>query len=183
MFEMWWLGGMMKMLTQEINECKLPTYMEDILTNNYCPSFLDMTMVRENENYVFNYRTGRYSRLDINKLNTYLKLVLLKSIIQVKEKNDNWLIKAENYLIEPELIYSINNNVEEGNIRILFYPDFRKLPFNQKIMLFADKIKNKKDRNEIDLIEKFKEFAKTNDWNRTKIFLDKNILRIETGWH
>lgn len=173
----------MKMVHEEVDKCRLPLYIEDILSNNYCPSFLNMSMVRENENYIFNYRTGRYKRIDMSKLNTYFKLVLLRSIILLKERNENWLIRSENYLIEPELIYSLNNNVDDGNVRILFYPDYKKQPFDEKISMFADKIKNKKDRNEIELIDKFKSLAMLNDWNKMKIFLDKNILRIETGWN
>lgn len=178
-----WLGETMNTYKQEINDYKLPDYMLEILSNNYCPNFLNMNMVKENNDYVFNYRTGRYKQLEINRLNTYFKLVLLKSIILLNERNESWLIRAENYLIEPELIYSINNNVDDGNVRILFYPDNNKLEFGEKISLFADKIKNRKDKNEIELLDRFKKIASVGDCNKTKIFLDKNILRLETAWN
>lgn len=170
----------MKDVRQEISEYKIPTYIEDILTHNYCPNFLRMSMVRENDDYVFNYQTERYTRLDANALNTLDKLVLIRSVISLNENNEDWLIKAENYLLEPELVYCVNNNVREGCIRLLFYPDFNRMSFKKKIILFADKLKDRKNRIESELIESFIEIAETCDWNRTRLFLDKNILRIQT---
>lgn len=170
----------MKEVRQEISECKLPTYIEDILTHNYCPNFLRMSMVREDNDYIFNYQTERYSRINIDKLNTVDKLVLLKSVIAINDGNEDWLIQAENYLLEPELLYSTNNNVSEGAIRLLFYPDFKRMTFRKKIILFAEKIKNKKNRMEVELIDNFKIICERSDWNRTRLYLDKNILRMQS---
>ena len=168
----------MKELVSKVNECKLPMYMEDILTNNYCPNFLRMSMVREDHDYRFSYKTERYTRLDINRLNTYDKLILLRSIISLNERNEDWLIKAENYKLDPSLIYSLNNNVEEGCIRLLFYPDDTRTSFRKKIVSFAEAIKNKRNRSETELLDDFKSVCTNSDWNRTRLFLDKNILRM-----
>lgn len=169
----------MKEVRQEISECKIPTYIEDILTHNYCPNFLRMSMVREDNDYIFNYLTGKYHRIDINKLDTFDKLRLLRSIISINDCNEDWMILAENYMLEPELIYSMNNNVAEGAIRLLFYPDHKRMTFQKKLLLFADKIKNKKNKSEVDIIDNFKSVCELNDWNRTRMFLDKNILRMQ----
>ena len=168
----------MKEVRQEISEYRLPTYIEDILTHNYCPNFLRMSMVRENNDYIFSYQTERYQKIDIGKLDTYEKLVLLRTIISLNDGNEDWLIKAENYLLEPELIYTLNNNVNEGCVRLLFYPDYKRMTFQKKIILLADKIKNRRNKFESDLIEQFKDTCEFSDWNRTRLFLDKNIMRI-----
>lgn len=168
----------MKEVRSTINEYKLPTYIEDILTHNYCPNFLRMSMVREDNDYVFSYQTERFEKIDIDKLNTYDKMVLLRTIISLNDENEDWLVKAENYLLEPELVYSLNNNVEEGCIRLLFYPDFKRMTFQKKIMLFAEKIKNKRNKMESDMIENFKSICEMSDWNRTRLYLDKNIMRM-----
>lgn len=170
----------MKEIRHEINDCNLPTYIEDILTNNYCPGFLRMSMVRENNDYVFNYQTDRFNRLDISKLTTYDKMVLLRTIISLNDRNEDWLIAGDNYLIEPELIYSLNNSVEDGCVRLLFYPDFKRMTFQKKIIIFAERIKNKRNKPEVDLIDSFKNICESSDWNRTRQYLDKNILRMRS---
>ncbi|HHW95591.1 MAG TPA: hypothetical protein GX736_06685 [Mogibacterium sp.] len=169
----------MNRIKQEMSGYRLPMYIEEILTNNYCPHFLKMSMIREDERYVFNYTTERYKKINIDALDTYMKMLLLRSIIVLNERNKEWLIKAENYLIEPELIYSVNNIVDEKFIKILFYPDFKKMKFEHKIIIFAEKIKDKNDKEESNLINTFKTIAEKGDMNRVKIFLDKNISRIE----
>lgn len=168
----------MKEVRQTINEYKLPTYIEDILTHNYCPNFLRMSMVREDNDYIFSYQTERFEKIDISRLNTYDKMVLLRTIIALNDENEDWLVKAENYMLEPELVYSLNNNVEEGCIRLLFYPDFKRTTFQKKIMQFAEKIKNKRNKMEVDMIENFKSICEMSDWNRTRLYLDKNIMRM-----
>lgn len=169
----------MNNVKQEMSGYRLPMYIEEILINNYCPNFLRMSMCREDDRYVFNYRTERYRKINIETLDTYMKLLLLKSIISINERNNDWLIKAENYLIEPELMYTVENMVDEKFIKMLFYPDFKKMKFEYKIILFAEKIKNNKDKREVELIDAFKHVAEKGDINRLKIFLDKNIGRIE----
>lgn len=169
----------MNRIKQEMSGYRLPMYIEEILTNNYCPHFLKMSMIREDDRYVFNYTTERYKRINIDALDTYMKMLLLRSMIVLNERNKEWFIKAENYLIEPELIYSVNNIVDEKFIKILFYPDFKKMKFEHKIIIFAEKIKEKNDKEESNLINTFKNIAEKGDMNRVKIFLDKNIARIE----
>lgn len=170
----------MKYIRQEVNECSIPRYMQDILTNNYCPNFLRMSMVREKSDYLFKYQTDRYKKIDLGKLNTYQKMTLLKSIISLNERNEDWLIQSEEYCIEPDLVYSIDNQVGENQIRLLFYPDYKHKSFANKIIGFAEKLINLHDENELHLITQFKNYVTTGDWNRTRMFLDKNILRMET---
>ncbi len=169
----------MKELKEEVSECKIPTYIEDILIHNYCPNFLRMSMVREGSDYTFSYQTERYRKLDIGSLDTYDKLVLLRTIISMRDGNEDWLIQDENYLLDPELIYTVNNNVQEGSVRLLFYPDYNRKTFQKKLIEFAEKLRNAKNKIETDLFEKFTSVCELSDWNRTRLFLDKNILRMQ----
>ena len=169
----------MKELREDASECKIPTYIEDILIHNYCPNFLRMTMVREGSDYTFNYQTERYKKIDIGSLDTYDKLVLLRTVIAMRDGNEDWLIQDENYVLDPELIYTINNSVQEGSIRMLYYPDYKRMSFKKKMLEFVEKIRNSRNKIENDLLDKFKSVCELNDWNRTRLFLDKNILRMQ----
>ena len=143
----------MNTIKQGMTGYHIPAYMEEILTQNYCPYFVRMTIVRDGESYRFSYRPGHLTRLDTSALDTYNKTVLLQSVISVNEAAMGYLIGAENYLLEPELIYSTQNSTLSQDIRILFYPDIKRTQFT-------------------DTLE-------AGDINRAKMFLDKHILRIE----
>lgn len=170
----------MKNIKQEVNDFYLPGYMQEILTNNYCPNFLRMSMVRESNDYTFRYQSDRYKKIQIDKLNTYSKMVLIKSVLEIVEKNEEWLIRAESYLIEPDLIYSINNSVDVSSIKLLFYPDYAMRDMSEKLSSFGKKLVNLHNDEEVDLICQFSEIIKNKDYNKARIFLDKNILRMET---
>lgn len=170
----------MKGIRQEASNCRIPGYLQDILTNNYCPNFLRMSMVKESNDYTFRYQQERYKKLQIEKLNTYMKVVLLKSLLQIIDNNEEWLICSESYMIEPELVYSINNSVDSTSIKLLFYPDYAMNNLPDKISSFAKKITDYQNREENDLMRQFREIVATNNMNRARIFLDKNILRMET---
>lgn len=169
----------MKEIQQAVRGYRIPLYMEEILTHNYCPHFLRMSMVREKDQYKFCYSADRYNRLNTEILNTYQKLVLLRTIMNLNERNMDWLIGPENYLIEPELIYSLNNCVDDGCVRLLFYPDLNRISFDNKLVHLSERIRNNKDSMESDIFDRFRAIAETGDRNRTRLFLDKHILRME----
>lgn len=170
----------MKNIRQEISDCNIPGYLQDILTNNYCPNFLRMSMVRESNDYIFRYQEGRYRKLQIEKLNTYRKVILLKSLLELVDKNEEWLIGPESYLIDPELVYSINNSVETSSIKLLFYPDYSMNPLACKVANFSKKITDARKDEEVDLMNQFRDIVANNSMNKARIFLDKNIMRMET---
>ncbi|MBR4092014.1 MAG: hypothetical protein IKK28_14370 [Mogibacterium sp.] len=68
-----------------------------------------------------------------------------------------------------------------NSIRLLYYPDVKKLDFRYKIVLFADRILNKSIREEREMAERIRSAAEPGDMNRLKMFLDKAILRIENS--
>ena len=170
----------MKNIRQEISDCNIPGYLQDILTNNYCPNFLRMSMVRESNDYTFRYNSGRYKKLQVDRLNTYMKIVLIKSILDLIEKNEEWLIKSDTYLIEPELIYSVDNSVDISSLKLLFYPDYAMEDLSTKLRKFCKKITDLNKTDEVELMNQLREIIGRNDFNRARIFIDKNLLRMET---
>ena len=157
----------------------IPAYMEEILTHNYCPYFVRMTIVREGDTYRLSYRPGKYENLDTVSLDTYRRVLLVRSIISIGEATRNYLVDPENYLIEPELVYSADNSTLAGNMRIMFYPDMKKMKFPGKLINFTERIKNNSIRDERELFSQFSEIMETGDINKGKMFLDKHLFRIE----
>ena len=162
-----------------MNGFRIPSYMEEILTNNYCPSFVRMSMVREGDSYRFTYRPGNLIKLNPDNLDTYGILMLLRSVIAANETAAGYLIAAENYLLEPELIYMKERSVAAGSIRIMFYPDVNRLRFSNKLTGFTGRIIQGRSKEERELLRPLIEIAESGDINKAGMFLDKNILRIE----
>ena len=163
-----------------MNGYRIPAYMEEILTHNYCPYFVRMTIVRDGQSYRFSYRPGRLTRLNTEDLDIYGRLMLLRSVIAVCEAAQGYLIGPENYLLEPELIYSEGGILTAGKLRIMFYPDIRKVRLPQKLMQFIERIGNGLGREDRELLSQLRELIEKEDVNRAKMFLDKHIVRIES---
>ncbi|MBR2673899.1 MAG: hypothetical protein IKE52_00350 [Mogibacterium sp.] len=166
-------------IRHELAGYKLPAYIEEILTQNYCPGFMRMSMIRENENYQFSYRPGAYRKLEYMKLSLYEKMILIKTLISLSEISKDHLIKPESYLLEPELIYLKDENVAIADVKIMYYPDVKKLSFRYKLVLFADRILEKGIKEEKDALEQLRQASESGDVNRIKLMLDKQIMRLE----
>ena len=82
----------------------IPSYVEEILTENYCKNFVRMSIVKESGNYSFSYKPAGLVRLDPLNMKLYDKLLLLRNLISMSENTSDHLIGAESYLLEPELI-------------------------------------------------------------------------------
>ena len=169
----------MDTIKHELNGYRIPAYMEEILTQNYCPYFVRMSMIRDGDSYRFSYRPGRMTRLRLDSLDIYDKLVLIRSLITINEAAESYLISAENYLIEPELIYTADGSTVYRKLKILFYPDVKRMRFDRKLMLFCERIRSDGARDERELFDQLRELLGGGSINKTKIFLDKSILRIE----
>lgn len=169
----------MNRIRQDMSGYTMPTYVEEILTQNYCPNFMRMSIVRECDNYVFNYKPESYDRLDVMKLRLYDKLLLLRTLIQMSEDTSNHLINANNYLLEPELIYCKGGNININSIRLMYYPDIKKLEFRYKLVLFASRIMNEQNKEEREMAESIRQAAEAGDINRIRMFIEKNLLRLE----
>ena len=163
-----------------LNGYRIPAYMEEILTRNYCPYFVRMTIVRDGQSYRFSYRPGRLTRLDTDALDIFERLMLLRSLISLCEAAHGYLIGPENYLLEPELIYTEGGTLTAGKLRIMFYPDIRKMRLPQKLMQFTDRINSGLSKDDRQILSQLREIIETEDINRVKLFLDKQIVRIES---
>lgn len=171
---------MKKTLRQSICNYQMPMYMTEILVNNYCPCFLEMSILRENDSYMFSYETGYSKKINYSTLDTLDKLVLIRSLIKINQTTEDWLINAENYLIEPELIYSYENSVYFDEMKILFYPDFKNMSFNMKLNLFMDKIRDSRNQRESEIFEKLKELSNEMELLKMQAFIDKQIKRLRS---
>lgn len=171
----------MERIRQDMTDYEMPSYVEEILTENYCKSFVRMSIVKECGNYSFSYKPAGLTRLDPQAMKIYDKLLLLRNLISMSESTSDHLIGAESYLLEPELIYAKGGKVDTDSLRLLFYPDAKKLEFRYKIVLFADRIFNKEIREEREMAERIRQAAEPGDMNRLKMFLDKAVLRLENS--
>lgn len=170
---------MEKMLRQSITNYKMPRYISEILSNNYDKFFLNMSIICEKQAYIFSYDTKNYKRLVYKSLGDYEKLRLIHSLMLINEKNKEMLIFPERYLLEPELIYSINNKTDIKNLRILFYPDINRTAFNIKLIKFINNTVNKKKIRGVDCFELIKEELGKGDYYRAKSVAEKYIQRFE----
>ena len=171
----------MQRINQNMTGYRMPAYVEEILTENYCKNFVRMSIIKDNGNYSFSYKPAGLSRLDPDAMNLYDKLLLIRNLISMSENTSDHLIGAESYLLEPELIYAKGGNVDINSLRLLYYPDVKKLEFRYKIVLFSDRILNKSIREEREMAERIRSAAEPGDINRLKMFLDKSIIRLENN--
>ena len=169
----------MERIKQDMTGYRMPAYIEEILTQNYCDNFMRMSILRDKGSYSFSYKPGSLSKLDPGCLSLYDKLLLLRNLISMSENTEDHLIGSESYLLEPELVYAKGRNVDIDSIKLMYYPDVKKLDFRYKIVLFADRIMNKAIREEREMAERIREAAAPGDINRIKLFLDKTIMRLE----
>ena len=169
----------MKRIRQDMTDYRMPAYVEEILTENYCSSFVRMSIVRENGNYSFSYKPAGLSKLDPKGMKLYDKLLLIRNLISLSESTSDHLIGAESYLLEPELVYGKGGSIDMDCLKLLYYPDAKKLEFRYKIVLFADRILDKSIREEREMADRIREAAQPGDMNRLKMFLEKSLLRLE----
>ena len=171
--------GMMQRIRQDMTGYRMPGYVEEILTQNYCGMFMNMSIIRDKGTYSFNYKPGCYTRLETKGMRLYDKLLLLRNLISVSENASDHLIRADSYLLEPELVYSKSGRVDIRNLKIMFYPDIKRLDFRYKLVIFANRIFDTSIKEEREMADRFREAAEPGDINRIKLFLDKNIMRLE----
>ncbi len=165
-------------MDQGIAGVRIPSYIEEILTHNYCPFFMRMSMIRENDVYRFIYRPANLRKINFGEMDIYSKLLLLRNLIEICSKTSGYLIRPERYLLEPELIYTAGDGFCPEDLRIMFYPDSKELDEAHKIMLFAERIRGN-SRDEREFFDQFRRVIETGNTNRAGLLLEKNIMRLE----
>ena len=173
--------GYMQRINQNMTGYRMPAYVEEILTENYCKNFVRMSIIRDSGSYSFSYKPAGLTRLDPSAMALYEKLLLIRNLISLSENTSDHLIDGESYLLEPELVYAKGGKVDTDSLKLLYYPDVKKLDFRYKIVLFADRILNKNIREEREMAERIRSAAEPGDMNRLKMFLDKAVLRMENS--
>lgn len=168
-----------KWLKQEITGYHMPMYLNDILTGNYNRNFLRMSIIKDGDAYMFSYDTADLRKIKTGDMTLHEKMQLIRGIIEISEENDNHLVMARKYLLEPELIYSRNNSVTKERLKLLFYPDFNEMEFEDKLILFIDRITNMRKETEVKEMEDLKEMVLKGDRLRLLRYLDKRIVRLD----
>ena len=168
---------MEKDIRQSITDYKMPRYICEILCNHYAKAFLDMTIICENDTYIFSYDKKNKRRLVYRELTEIDKLQLVLTLIMINDNNCQMLIGAERYLIEPELMYSANNRTKYGQVGLLFYPDTTMTPFNVKLIRLIDKIVPQNKKKAVNCFELIKAELSKNDLYRARSICEKYISR------
>lgn len=168
-----------KWLKQEITGYHMPMYLNDILTGNYNRNFLRMSIIKDGDAYMFSYDTADLRKIKTGDMTLHEKMQLIRGIIEISEENDNHLVMARKYLLEPELIYSRNNSVTKERLKLLFYPDFNEMEFEDKLILFIDRITDMRKETEVKEMEDLKEMVLKGDRLRLLRYLDKRIVRLD----
>lgn len=168
-----------KWLKQEITGYHMPMYLNDILTGNYNRNFLRMSIIKDGDAYMFSYDTADLRKIKTGDMTLHEKMQLIRGIIEISEENDNHLVMARKYLLEPELIYSRNNSVTKERLKLLFYPDFNEMEFDDKLILFIDRITDMRKETEVKEMEDLKEMVLKGDRLRLLRYLDKRIVRLD----
>lgn len=166
---------MRKTLRQKITGYEMPMYMVSILSEHYCPYFLQMTIIREGGAYMFNYESDEYRRIELKSLKKWQKLEILKTIIELVENIENHLIPEKAYMIEPELIYAKNNSTASGRIRLLFYPDMCGEDAALKIEKLVVKLFDGETEEDGVMIDRIRGGLSKGDFSETIKLLEKGI--------
>ena len=106
----------MQRINQNMTGYRIPAYVEEILTENYCKNFVRMSIIRDGGSYSFSYKPAGLSRLDPSVMRLYDKLLLIRNLISMSENTSDHLIGAESYLLDPELVYAQGGNVDINSL-------------------------------------------------------------------
>ena len=82
--------GYMQRINQNMTGYRIPAYVEEILTENYCKNFVRMSIIRDSGSYSFSYRPAGLSRLDTSSMGLYEKLLLIRNLISMSCSNPSW---------------------------------------------------------------------------------------------
>ncbi len=140
-------------MNQRIVGYHLPNYMCEILIHDYTGTFLRMVITQKQNRYDFTYELTGFERCVTSRMSTGQKLRLLESLYEINQINEDHLIPAEKYMLEPALIYWRNGDPSRKNIRLLFYPDIKEEPFMKKWLSIVESVLNSDEPKERQLLD------------------------------
>ena len=172
-----------------INGFDMPNYLTEILISGYTDTFLPMSIFKERSTYIFLYDLCNFEKINAKEMNNNQKLNLIKSIIEISEKNNNYLIPDSGYEVNLNTIYFNNNNSEKTKIRLLYYPDLKNTPIWEKIKKLAIEIFkeesigkesiNRGSVNKDDLLNGLFSVIESRNANKVNRYIDKKLIRLE----
>lgn len=168
---------MKKRLEHRLKGCYMPEYLIDILTVGYSDTFLPMSIFKEGDAYTFSYDEGALRRIDYRKMNGIQKLKLVKSLIEIADKNNDFLIPDGGYAINTNTIYGFEDSAEYGRIKLMYYPDIKCVPFWSKLSLLINDIFRNGDSSETEIASGLINAVETQDINRVNRFIEKRMLQ------
>lgn len=172
-----------------INGFEMPDYLTEILIYEYTDTFLPMSIFKEGSTYVFSYDLCNFEKIKAKVMNYNQKLSLIKSIIEISEKNNNYLIPDSGYELNLNTIYFKQNNSEEPKIRLLYYPDLKNISIWEKIKKLAIEIfkeesigkesMNRESVNKDELLNGLFSVIESRNANKVNRYIDKKLIRLE----
>lgn len=162
-----------------VSNYRMPLYMQEILVQNYCPHFMRMSILKEGEGrWEFIYDTESYQKINADLLDSIGKLTLIQTLFKLRDSCEEWLIKAEEYRIEPDLIYC-RNGVSLDRVKLLFYPDYDKRQFSDKMIAIIDSLKTRHNKIEAEMLEQIKAYIKTGEEIKSRQLIERNMMRLK----
>lgn len=180
---------MRSILEYKINGFDMPNYLTEILICGYTDTFLPMSIFKEGRTYIFSYDLCNLEKINAKVMNYNQKLNLIKSIIEISEKNNNYLIPDSGYEVNLNTIYFNHNNPEKPKIRLLYYPDLKNTPIWEKIKKLAIEIFeeesigkesiNRESVNKDELLNGLFSVIESRNANKVNRYIDKKLIRLE----
>ncbi len=167
-------------LSRRIVGHSIPEYMIEILIQDYAGTFLRMVVSRNGGVYDLSYEQNGYRRCMAQRLPSPEKFRLLELLYDINEENENHLIPAERYMLEPELIYWKDHRISRKTVRLLFYPDVKGESFLRKWLMLIEKILNPGVPEEKGLLEQMRYLLqKSSDPEKLRDLIQAARIRCE----
>lgn len=179
-------------LEYRINGFDMPDYLTEILICEYTDTFLPMSIFKERSTYVFSYDLCNFEKIEAKVMNNNQKHSLIKSIIEIAEKNNNYLIPDSGYEVNLNTIYFKQNSSEEPKIRLLYYPDLKNISIWGKIKKLAIEIfneesignigkesLNRESVNKDEILNGLFSIIESRNANKINRYIDKKLIRLE----
>ncbi len=168
---------MKKSVKYRIQGYHMPEYIIDVLTGGYTDTFLPMSIFKERDSYIFLYDKGNLQKLNVDIMNRIQKINLIKTLINIYEKNNNFLIPGRAYKLDTSMIYYFNEKDDYKKMRIMYYPDLKGVSFYEKLTDLVKDIFHVKDGLEENIAKIMIDAIESKDMNRLRRYIDKKIIQ------
>lgn len=168
---------MRRYIKHRIQGYYMPEYLIDILTGGYADTFLPMSILKDRDSYTFSYDRCNLTTPNIDKMNSIQKIKLIKSVLEISERNNNFLIPEGMYKLSKNTIYCSDPDEQYERVKLMYYPDLKGVPFFDKLSDLVKEIYQKKDAEEDMTAEALINAIESKDMNRLNRYIDKKLMR------